>query len=332
MHIALQQHVGMQSHVDLGQRGRHVLFGVEVDATECLLQPPRAGVGQVHVATVVVGGEITVGIPVGDQLTNEPDDLEFGGLAMRSARQYQRHQCLVDEDRVGLVNDCDVGVGRHQISDVGDKLVAQDIEADLVDGGVGDIALVCGPTFLAGRIGGDPADCQTHRLDQRSHPFGVAAGQIVIDGHHVDAAPAECVPRRGDRTGECFSLTGAHLDDVPGHHPQRAEQLDVEGAQAGGPLGRHPSDGQELRGVGRGGEVREVQQPGRLGQLLTVETGSLVGELLRRRHLRHRMRRDLFVGRAEQSPESPAQPALAGGNDLGSLRHGLNGTGGRPDR
>ena len=189
-------------------------------------------------------------------------------------------------------------------------MVAQDIEADLVDRRVGDIALIGGAAFRTGRIGGDPTDRQTQGLDQRTHPFGVAAGQVVVDGHHVDIAAGECVAGRGDRTGERLALAGTHLNDVPGHHAQRAEQLNVEGAQPGGTFGGHPRDGQELRCVGRFGQILEVQQLGCPGQLLGFETLGLVTELGCRGYLGHRVRPDLFVGRAEHSPESPAQSAL----------------------
>ena len=138
VHVALQQHVGVQCDVDLGQSGADVLLGVQVDAAELGLELLRAGLGEVHVAAVGVG----VVVLARDQLADEPDDLHLRRLAVRGARQHQRHQRLVDEHRVGLVDQRDVGVRRHQIVDVGDQLVAQHVEADLVDRGVGDVALV----------------------------------------------------------------------------------------------------------------------------------------------------------------------------------------------
>ena len=55
VHVALQQHVGVQGDVDLGQRGADVLLGVQVDAAERLLELAGARVGEVHVAAVGVG-------------------------------------------------------------------------------------------------------------------------------------------------------------------------------------------------------------------------------------------------------------------------------------
>ena len=147
---------------------------------------------------------------------------------MRGAGQHQRHQRLVDEHRVGLVDQRDVRVRRHQIVDVGDQLVAQHVEADLVDRGVGDVALVGLAPLVGRRVCGDPADGHAERLEQRAHPFGVAAGQVVVDRDDVHVAAAERVARRSDRARQRLALTGRHLDHVAGKHPQRAQQLDVE--------------------------------------------------------------------------------------------------------
>ena len=137
---------------------------------------------------------------------------------------------------------------------------------------------VGGAAFLGGRLGGDPADGQAHRFQQRAHPLGVAAGQVVVDRDDVDVPAAERVAGGGDRAGQRLALTGGHLDDVAGQHPQRTEQLDVERTQAGRPLGRLPGDRQELRDVGGFGEVVEVEQLRGLAQLLVVEVGGLLVE------------------------------------------------------
>ena len=186
----------------------------------------RAGLGEMDVAAVGVG----VVILAGDEFADEPDDLHLRHLTVAGAREDQGHQGFVDEHRVGLVDQGHVRVGRHQIVDVGDQLVAQDVEADLVDRCVGDVALVRLAALVGRRVGGDPADGQPHRLEQRAHPFGVAAGQVVVDGDDVHVAPAERVAGRGDRTRQRLTFTGGHLDDVACHHPQRALQLDVERA------------------------------------------------------------------------------------------------------
>ncbi len=302
VHVALQQHVGVQRDVDLGQRRADVFLGVQVDAAEFGFDLLCAGLGEVNVAAVGIG----VVVVARDQFADQPDDLELRGFAVRCARQHQRHQRLVDEHRVGLVDQRDVGVRRHQVVDVGDQLVAQHVEPDLVDRGIGDVALVCGAALRGGRVRGDPADGQPHRFQQRAHPFGVAPGQVVVDGDDVDVPAREGVPGGGDRTGQRLALAGGHLDDVAGQHPQRAQQLHVERPQPGRALGRLAGDREELRDVLRVCEVFEVQQLGGLAQLLVVEVGGLVVEVGRRAHLRERAGLFPVGAGAEQLPEPVA--------------------------
>jgi len=279
-----------------------VFFGVEVDAAEFGLQFLRAGLGEMDIAAVGVG----VVVLACDQLADQPDDLDLWHLAVGGAREDKGHQRFVDEHRVGLIDQRHVGVGRHQIVDVGDQLVAQDVEADLVDRGVGDIALVRLAPLLGRRLGGDPADRQPHRLDQRAHPFGVAAGQVIVDGDDVHVAPAARVAGRRDRTRQRLTFTSRHLNHVAGQHPLRAMQLDVERLQRGGPLGRLAGDRQELRDVRRFGQIVEVQQLRGLAQLLVVKVGGLLVELRRVAHLRHRPGLILVGAGAEQLPEPVA--------------------------
>ena len=201
---------------------------------------------------------------------------------MAGSGQHQRDQRLVDQHRVGFVDQGDVRVGRHQVVDIGHQLIAQHVEADLVDRRVGDIALVCRATLLGGRFAGHPADGDAQRLQQRTHPFGVAAGQIVVDGHDVNVPTAQRVAGRGDRSGQRLALTGCHFDDVAGQHPQRPEQLHVERPEPGGPFGGFPRDGEELRDVVGLGQVVEVEQAGGFAQLLVVEPGGFLVILGRR--------------------------------------------------
>ena len=289
----------MQCDVDFGQSRADVLLGVQVDAAELCLELLRAGLGEVNVAAVGVG----VVVRARNQVADEPDDFDLRRLAVRGACQHQRHQRLVDEHRVGLVDQRDVGVRRHQVVHVGDQLVAQYVESDLVDRAVGDVALVRRAPLLGRRVGRDPADCQPQRLDQRAHPFGIAACEVVVDGDDVHVAAADRIARRGDRTRQRLALTRGHLHDVACQHPQRALQLYVERPQRGGPFGGFSGDRQELRDVGGIGEAAELQQLGGLQQLLVVEIGGLLVELRGAVDLGHRTCLIPVGARPEHPPE-----------------------------
>ena len=306
VHVALQQHVGVQGDVDLGQRRTHVLLGVQVDTAQRGFQLACAGIGQMHVAAVGIAGEVAALLEV----TDHADELDPRCLPVAGAGQHQRDQRLVDEHGVRFVDERDVGVRRDQIGHVGDQLVAQHVEADLVDRGVGDVALVGGATLLGGRLRGDPADRQAQRLDQRSHPLGVTAGQVVVDRDDVHVATGQRIPGGRDGPRQRLAFTGGHLDDVTGEHPQCAEQLDIERAQAGGALGGLAGYREELRDVLRIGQVLELQQRGRLAHLLVAEVGGLGGELLGGAHLVHGPVVVLFGAGAEHLPKSAGQSSL----------------------
>ncbi len=61
VHVAVQQRVGVQRDVDLGQGGADVLLGVEVDAAEFGFDLLGTGLGEVDVAAVRVGVVVVAG-------------------------------------------------------------------------------------------------------------------------------------------------------------------------------------------------------------------------------------------------------------------------------
>ncbi len=254
----------------------------------------------------------------GVQLADQPDDLQPWLLAVAGSGQHQGHQRLVDQHRVGLVDQGHVRVGRHQIVDIGHQLIAQHVEADLVDRRVGDVALVGRAALVGGRFAGDPADRDAERLQQWTHPFGIAAGQVVVDRDDVNVPSTQRVAGSGDGSGQGLALTGCHFDHVAGQHPQRAEQLHIERPQPGGPFTGFSGDGQELRDVVGLGQVVEVEQAGGFAQLFVVEPRGLLVVLGRRRDLGQRAALVLLGAGAEQSPEAAAQAA---GRRAGGLWH-----------
>ena len=64
------------------------------------------------------------------------------------------------------------------------------------------------------------------------HPLGVAAGQVVVHGDDVDAAPGERVQDAGQRRDEGLALAGLHLGDLAVVEHLAADELDVEVAHA----------------------------------------------------------------------------------------------------
>jgi hypothetical protein len=173
----------------------------------------------------------------------------------RFGRKDQRGSRLVDQHAVGLVDDRELKTAQQQppaesgaaecVRFHGDRArpaaehlpVAQVVERDLLVAAVGDVAAVC----RAARIGIhallDTSDRQAERLVDRPHPIGIALGQIVVHGDHVDRATSE---RRGggrERRGERLAFPGFHLREHAVQHRPAAGQLHVEMSQPDGPSG-----------------------------------------------------------------------------------------------
>ena len=121
----------------------------------------------------------------------------------------------------------------------------------------------------------DHADGQPEELVDLAHPFGVALGEIVVDGDDMDAAAGERVEIDRQRRDQRLAFAGLHLGDLAFVQDHAADQLHVEMALAERALGR----------LAHGGEGRHQDVVERLavGELLLEVVGAraqlLVGEL-----------------------------------------------------
>ena len=106
----------------------------------------------------------------------------------------------------------------------------------------------------------DDADAHAEEAVDLAHPFGVAAGEIVVDGDDVDALAGERVEIDRERRDQRLAFAGAHLGDraLVQHHA--ADQLHVEMALLERALG-----GLAHGGEGRGEQIVEGLAGGELG-------------------------------------------------------------------
>ena len=125
-------------------------------------------------------------------------------------------------------------------------VVAQIVEAELVVGAVGDVAGI-GPAALGiVEPGDDHAHLEAQQPVDGAHPAGVAAGQIVVDRHHVHALAFQGVQIGGQGRDQRLALAGLHLGDAALVEHHAADQLHVEMALAQGPLGGLAHHGERL--------------------------------------------------------------------------------------
>ena len=123
-------------------------------------------------------------------------------------------------------------------------VVAEVVEAELVVGAVGDVGAVGFAALLVGEVVDDDADGEAEEAVDLAHPFGVAFGEVVVDGDDVDAVAGEGVEVAGKRGDEGLAFAGLHLGDLAGVEDDAADHLDVEVAHLDGALAGFADDGE----------------------------------------------------------------------------------------
>ncbi len=102
-----------------------------------------------------------------------------------------------------------------------------EIDQPLVRGGIARLEEVRG--FVS-----DDADRESEVVISRTHPLGIAAGEVVVDRDHVNAVAGQSIENRGDRRDERLALAGLHFGDAALVKDDRAEHLDIEGTHSQG--------------------------------------------------------------------------------------------------
>ena len=221
------------------------------------------------------------------------------GRVRRRARQDQWHLGLVEQDAVGLVEQRPAQAAHQRrqrgapaqrvcglldVAAAGELLVvAQEVEGQVLGGGVDDITGVDGATLGVGLAGLQRTGLQAQRGEEGHETGGVAAGQVRVGGDHVHRHAGQCRHGRGQRNGQGLALAGGHLGHVVGQQ------------RGGGDVLRRPCrPAQGLGGDGRGGTQRLRHD----GRLQAVVPQSAAQRVQRRRALRQRQLCEGFgVGR-----------------------------------
>ncbi len=285
--VAEHQVVGPQGQYDIVLDLQVLGIRVVLDMEE-ILHFLHAGRGEVHHLVLLVDDEVPAllldhahdGVhlgqllhvraplhPAGQQVAHL---IEGGGFAAL-AGDDQRRPGLVDQHRVHLVYDAEVQAPQDKLLLVDDHIVAQVIEAQLVVGHIGDVALVGLLALLAGHAVEDHSHGQAQELMHLSHPLRVTLHQIVVHRHHMDALALQGI--EVGREQECLGLsfTGAQFRDAALVHDDAADQLYSVMLCL-----QHPGRGLPDGGVGLGKQIvqsRSLRQP-------LLEFRSLVPQLL----------------------------------------------------
>ncbi len=244
--VALEQLVRLERLIDVMHHS-DVLDVVERAALEHagfsqqLLDALVAGLGQRHLTLLLVEFEI-----LGLEPWNERVDghVQLGAVLDR-AGDDERRACLVDQDRVDLVDDGEGVAALDHLRLAHLHVVAQVVEAQLVVGRIGDVAGVHRLALLVVEAVHDGADGEAEELVDATHPLGVAAGEIVVDGDDMHR-PGEGIEIDRQRCDQRLAFAGLHFGDIALVQHHAADQLHIEVALAERTLGSL-ADGRERR-------------------------------------------------------------------------------------
>ena len=151
---------------------------VEVVDVECTLDLLDAGLGRHDRLLLLIDLVVDV---TRDRVHDRGEAVVELGRLVGWSGDDERRACLVDEDRVDLVDDgVDVVTLRHGLA--GSRhVVAQVVEPELCIRPVGDVTGVGGPLELRIRdVRAHPAHRESHPTVELAHPLRVTRGEVVV--------------------------------------------------------------------------------------------------------------------------------------------------------
>ncbi len=116
----------------------------------------------------------------------------------------------------------------HQILLAERHIVTEIVEAELVVRSESDVAGVCAAAGVGIRLVlVDAVDAESVEHIERTHPFGVTLGEVVIHGDHMHALARKRVQEHGQRRDESLSLTRGHLGNLSLMKDDAADELHI---------------------------------------------------------------------------------------------------------
>src|SRR3954447_4512794 len=147
---------------------------------------------------------------------------------LRLTGDDQRRACLVDQDRVDLVDDRVRVAALDDAVEADRHVVAQVVEAEFGVRPVGDVGVVrrlaCGERHHVLDVRHGHAEA----LEDAAVPFGVALSEVVVDGDQVDARVGKRIQVQRQARDEGLPLPRLHLGDIALVQDDPAHQLHVE--------------------------------------------------------------------------------------------------------
>ena len=226
---------------------RHLTGLVEVLDVQEFLGLRDSLLGQGHRTRFLVHGVVEVAPESRDHPVHR--EVQIGGF-LGGATDDEWGARFVDQDRIHFVHDGVVEKALHLLAVavafgarvgamdeiLGTELhvVPQVIESELVVGAVGDVGGVGVAPLLVAQVVLDDPHAEAEELVETTHPFRVAAGEVVVHGHDVDALVRKGVENGRQRRHQGLALAGLHFGDSTPVQNGAPEELHVEMAHSQG--------------------------------------------------------------------------------------------------
>ena len=203
----------------------------------------RTEQGQSAFRNVILGGPVLLEEALGIRqellgcLLLDRDELHHFGLELDKfllvalgggSANDQRGSRFIDEYGVDLVDDGEMVLALDQLLWALGHVVAQIVEAEFVVGAVRDIGAVSLPAgFAVGLMLVDAVDAHAVEFEQRRHPLRIAASEVIIHRHEVNALSSQRVEEHGERGDKRLALTRLHLRHLASVQGRTTDQLDI---------------------------------------------------------------------------------------------------------
>ncbi|MCG3173532.1 MAG: hypothetical protein GMKNLPBB_01729 [Myxococcota bacterium] len=151
----------------------------------------------------------------------------LGGV-LRLAGNDQGRARLVNENGVHFVHDGEVEFALDVILQPEFHVVAEEIETQLRIVAVGDVGTIRLLPLAIRQAVDNHAHAHAEEFIEASHPFGVAAGQVIIDGDDMYALAFQGVEVTGQGGDQGLAFAGAHFRDAARVKHRAADQLDIK--------------------------------------------------------------------------------------------------------
>ena len=168
------------------------------------------------------------------------------GMVFGLPADDQRRACFIDQDRVDLVDDGVVQPALNAILDLVHHVVTEVVEAVFVVGAVRDVATVRLLLLFARDLRQVDTDGQAQEIIEPTHPFGIAACQVIVHRDHMHTFVGQCIEIDRQRRRQGLALTSAHFRNLAVVQCHAAQQLHIEVSHLHDAFGAFPDCGKSF--------------------------------------------------------------------------------------